>query len=482
MYLLARDGLSRAAATVAALLYLLAPYHLVDMLVRHALGEHLAFAWIPLAVWGVAGGVRRPGAARIAVGALAVAALPLTHNITALFALALLIAWAGLEAARARSRSGALRAAFGLGLGLALSAFFWLPAFAERGLVPARERLTSEFYRYALHFVAPRQLVVPSWGFGGSAEGVASDDMSFQIGLVHLALVLAAVFALALRLRAGRLRSDDDAGWLAIASLAVFAAATFMTTAASRAIWDAIPLLAYAQFPWRWLTLAALGASLAGGFAIDALLRGVRARALGAAAAILCAVLAYGGYAQPRFAVFDRERSELLPATDAEARTLLEQSTRYEDPAARATLATLVATGQSGANRHEYLPATVARLPTQPPVQHFEIVSGSGRLEKSETLGPNHERATILMESEGELGFQQFMFEGWRATIDGGPAQLRSEWSSGLIRVTVPAGRHTVEVAFTSTLLRDAANTLSAMGLVVLWLTLTPSACGRVPH
>jgi uncharacterized membrane protein len=154
MYLLARDAFSRPAATVAAVLYLFAPYHLVDMLVRHALGEHLAFVWIPLAIWGAAGTVSRPGALRFAIGALAVAALPLTHNLTALIALPVVIAWSSLAWARNRDRAGLARAAAATVLGLALSAFFWLPAIADLAGVSARERLTGEFFRYSLHWNA----------------------------------------------------------------------------------------------------------------------------------------------------------------------------------------------------------------------------------------------------------------------------------------------------------------------------------------
>ena len=271
MYLLARDALSRPAATVAAVLYLLAPYHLVDMLVRHALGEHLAFVWIPLALWGVAGTLGRPGALRFAVGALAVAALPLTHNLTALLALPVVIGWSALAWARTRDTAGLARAAAATALGLALSAFFWLPALADLAAVSARQRLTGEYFRFWLHFVEPGQLFYSPWGFGGSREGTLDDGMSFQIGLLHWALAGAAAAALAARFRRAGGLGRDEASWTALAALAVFAAAALMTTALSRPLWDAIPWLALAQFPWRFLTLAVFGASLASGFAIDAL-------------------------------------------------------------------------------------------------------------------------------------------------------------------------------------------------------------------
>jgi hypothetical protein len=483
LYLLARDALSRPAACAAAVLYLLAPYHLVDMLVRHALGEHLSFAWLPLAVWGVAGGVRHGGRLRFALGALAVGALPLTHNVTALVALPLVIAWSVFEAARARSAAGLARAAAAVLLGLALSAFFWLPALAELGQVPARERLTSGYYAFETHFVAPRQLWQPGWGFGGSVAG-EGDGLSFQIGLVHLALLALALAAIARGLRREGGRRLDTSAASTLAAFAVFAAAAWMTTAASRLVWAALPPLALLQFPWRFLAFAAFGASLAAGFAIDGLIPARRGafRGLAAAAAIASAVLAYAPYTQPRFAVYDRAHEEIVAAPYAEAQTLLHGAARYQDACGRATLAALVASGQGGASRHEYVPAAVNRLPTRVPAQRADLLAG-GRIERAETLAPNHERFTLAPGAGGELRFHQFYFPGWRATIDGETAPLTVEPASGLIRVALPAGARVVELEFGSTPLRRAAAAGSLVAVAALLLVAgAPLARARPPR
>jgi hypothetical protein len=469
MYLLARDSLSRPAASVAAVLYLLAPYHLVDMLVRHALGEHLAFVWLPLALWGVAGTALRPGALRFAVGALAVAALPLTHNLTALLALPVVIGWSALAWARTRDRAGLARAAGATLLGLALSAFFWLPALADLATVSARQRLTGEYFRFWLHFVEPGQLVYSPWGFGGSREGTLNDGMSFQIGLLHWTLSGAAALALAARfLRPGG-QERQEAGWTALAALAVFMAAAWMTTPLSRPLWDAIPGLALAQFPWRFLTLATFGASLASGFAIDAWAAPDRrlARPLAAGAAILVALLAYGSYAQPHFAVYDRERQDYLDASWPQARALLQDPVHYQNAAARADLTNLIETGQTGTSRHEYLPEGVTRLPSRVAASRAELL-GDGRIQSAQRIGPNHDRFSVALQADGELRFHQFLFPGWRAVVDGKPATLRAEPASGVILLAVPAGEHVVEIEFASTPLRRAAGALSAFALLAL--------------
>ena len=86
--------------------------------------------------------------------------------------------------ARAMQAGGGLvalvRVAAGGALGAMLSAFFWLPALAERyALSPERtQRVIGGPYTYFLHFVDPRQWLDPGWGFGSSVTGPA-DGMSF---------------------------------------------------------------------------------------------------------------------------------------------------------------------------------------------------------------------------------------------------------------------------------------------------------------
>src|ERR1044071_7923108 len=54
MYHLASTYLSSWAACLGSVFYMVAPYRLVDIFIRHALAEHCAFIWLPLIVWGMA--------------------------------------------------------------------------------------------------------------------------------------------------------------------------------------------------------------------------------------------------------------------------------------------------------------------------------------------------------------------------------------------------------------------------------------------
>ncbi len=458
MYLLARDFLSRAASVASGVLYLLAPYHLVDMNVRHALGEHVAFVWIPLAIWGCAGCVAKPGASRFLVGALAVAALPLTHNITAMLALPVVCAWCAFEAYRARSAKGLALSALVVTTGLCVSAFFWLPAFVEKDLVFARESLTEEFFQFGHHFVYTTQLVWSAWGFGGSRPGIADDRMSFQIGLVHWAGI-AATFAL-LHLTRKRWRADrSHTAWPVFAAATVFVAAAFMTTPASVHIWHNISLLAFVQFPWRFLTLAAFGSSLAAAYAIDAIpWRSPRAAWIVSFVAVAACVVAYGSWARPRAAMWHHGARYSVPVKIEDLGKL--DASEYDDMRPRLTLGRVVSSGDTGTSRDDYLPRTVNEKPTAP-ADALAWVLETGEEPAPVKLGPNRYRFDVSTVSASHLLFNQFAFPGWTARIDGEEAATLIDNRHGAIVVPVPEGRHEIEIEFASTPMRNAANRVS---------------------
>ena len=88
MYLFARLHLGRGPALVAAVVYVYLPYHLVDLYVRGAVAEFLAFVWLPLLLWSfhhliVGAGQKRFYWAGLAAWLLA--ALVVTHSLSALF-------------------------------------------------------------------------------------------------------------------------------------------------------------------------------------------------------------------------------------------------------------------------------------------------------------------------------------------------------------------------------------------------------------
>lgn len=128
--------------------------------------------------------------------------------------------------------------------GLLLSAYFLFPALLETSLTYAKEVASKT--HYSDHFLCGWQLwSAQSWSFGGSGVGCYADDMSFQIGKLHL--ILAAVGC-------GVAFSKKKLSAIPRFILVFGILSAFLTTYASSFIWKVLsPLIAVFQFPWRFL-------------------------------------------------------------------------------------------------------------------------------------------------------------------------------------------------------------------------------------
>ncbi len=277
MYGFVRSWLGRNAALVAGVAYMAIPYHLVDVYVRAALPESVALALLPLALWAFRSLSLRPTRAGILAAGIAYSALWWTHNLTAaiftpllgLYILALLWWRAGeddLPAAPVPARGRLARAArsalaplaAGL-LGLGLSAAFLLPAILETRYIN-QSQWFGAYYNPFQHFVYFFQLFQPAWGYGISLPGPAESEqgsLSYQLGAAIVVLALVSLAGASRRDRGHRRELWLLAGWAVLA--------VFLTLGLSAFAWRYIPLVPYAQFPWRYLLLAILPLSVLAG-------------------------------------------------------------------------------------------------------------------------------------------------------------------------------------------------------------------------
>ena len=261
MYVLGRRLFGRSAGLLAGLLYVYMPYHLVDVYVRCDLTESLAYVFLPLTVWAFGKLVESGGRRNIAWAATSYAGLILAHNGTALVFTPFLIVYILFLLFKvwrvegwAATANRALQTFAGAALGCGLSAFFLVPALLEQKFIVQEQWIQGSF-SYLKHFVFPGQLFSPLWGFGYAGEGLA-DDMSFQLGLIP---VIFSVLAVTLGWNVSRRRGDRN--FLILASAVVI----FFMLPTSAALWEAVPMAALVQFPWRLLIVTSVSLALLGG-------------------------------------------------------------------------------------------------------------------------------------------------------------------------------------------------------------------------
>jgi hypothetical protein len=457
MWLWAGDLFGRRAGLVAAAAWVCAPYTLYNLLHRGAYAEHLALSLAPLLFWLAHRAVAR-GQLRYAAGlAAGTAALLLSHNITALILAPLLAGYAALasrlarrsaeedEPAQPQPRWPALaRAWLPIAAGLGLTAFFWLPALAERDLVQIEKTYLPAVFDYRNHFIALSEVLsLPQ----PVESGLVDSSVPRSLSLPALALATVGIAAAAAARRPGRASNR-----MVVAAAAALALSAGMALAPSQPGWDAIPVLRFVQFPWRWLGLASLFTALLAGAGFAAIDRRLARRPAWAAVALAAAlgVLALVGFAWQFAEYHPRDLGTSMADVSA-----------YER-----------AWSAPGLSAGEYLPKAVLALPSTDATSHFDPA----------TLPPDAELAAggcgllscDLALRSGEpftLSFNVFDFPGWSVQVDGAPAASAASAPHGLLSVAIPAGEHRVTASFGSTPVRDAGTAISiltlAAGLVV---------------
>jgi hypothetical protein len=465
----------RAQAWLAAAAYTVAPFHLVNVYVRgDSLSEFYAFVFYPLILWAVDGVVERPSSRSVALLGLAYGGLILTHNISALifspFVLLYMVIrdwglgigdWRIRHATRNTQHASRitnspfphstfyiLHSTAGLFLGLLISAWFWLPALGEAPLVQL-DAQTTGYFNYAEHFRST-DLVEPSLGFDYSTE---PPHTPFAMGLAQALVTLVGVVAMLVTWKRGLTR-------LRVFTLAGLTVSTLMMTPLSKPLWDTLPLLPLVQFPWRFLSVQALFASLAASFLVYAggVERGQTSQnwiAAGVALALAASTLL-------------TLRPDYLPIRADEIAP--ERIHAYE--AFTTNVGTTI--------RAEYLPRTTIPRPyTGPalidPAAPPRAIPVRGDAEAAQIARePVSQSWSVHAADDAALAFPTLHFAGWQASLDGQRVEARAAADLGTIEVDVPKGEHVLTLWLDRTPLRTGAELISlaaallTIGMLVL--------------
>jgi hypothetical protein len=436
MYLWARDVLGRRGAVLASAAYVFATFRFRELYFVGGYSQFLAFGLFPLVLYFYHRLAMRPTRGCFVGAVLSLAALVMSHNISAMLFAPVFGAYA-LGMAVAYRRTGAWRRlAVAAALALAVSAIFWLPAMGEMADIRTQV-LTQGHWDVRVHFLRAWEYVARSPLLDDRA---ANPTLPFNFGWLHLALAGLGVLTL--------LRPPARPHWRfhIVFSLAVVLLSAFMMLPPSYPVWRVVPFIKYAEYPWRLFGIAFLGSSLLAGSSLAWLERRPRLQLAAGTAAVVGLIVATAGYQFPRpfLQVGETPRDYLA----------------YEEA--------FRAVGTTAGN--EFLPPSVQELPAEPAIGPdlvrralVEPVSGARALVLSETA--NLLRLRVTAPQASDVTISQFYFPGWRGWVDGRPVALRPAPGSGLITVAMPAGEHELLLRFGDTPLRRAGAILSILGL-----------------
>ncbi len=299
-----------------------------------------------------------------------------------------------------------LKTFYGFALGLLISIYFWLPAIVESGLMKY-----DTVFNFIDHFPTLKQLVTPYFGYGASVPG-PYDGMSFFLGAVNIVLIVSALVLVK--------KLTKVSVW----ALGMIAVSIFMMNFRSTFLWQNLPLIPYFQFPWRFLSLTTFATSIL----VIIFDKFKYAKQVGIA--LIVGVIALN------FSFF--KPHDFLGRTDEY------YINRY--------IPSPIASSEYLKTGEEYLrlPKATEKRPTE--------VSPDKKL--SSTFEVNSETPKIL-------DYYKYYFPGWEVKIDGKRVEAYAGKPYGQIEFKVPAGKHTVNIAFKESPFRMILDILSLLSLFV---------------
>ncbi|MBK6430299.1 hypothetical protein [Candidatus Amarolinea dominans] len=516
MFLLVRRWWGDAAGLIAGLLYTYAPYHLVNIYVRAALAEFWAMVWFPWILLAWERLLEKPGdRRRLALAALSLAALFISHTVAMLFFTPWLVAYLlyrlllplarrrlaylpwrraaagerlksrlvgvppgvhlrGRDAGSTRRVNPAARRdawrsdlravvraaqsllAAGL-LAVGLAAIFLFPLLAEQRYIGQAVWVRNS-YQVETNLIYFHQLFSTSWGFGYSVAG-PDDGMSFQLGLAPLLLAVGGV-GYSVR------RRGQHRGLLAFFLLTTVIIAGMMLVPAA-AVWQWLPLGDLIQFPWRLLTLTALALAIMGGASVQilAVAIGDERRDVDHASAAetnrrpavfvlaLFIIIASAAFLQPQWTP--------ITARDESPLAIMDFEMEHPD---------MIGVMQGTQQPFEETPLLAQYLAGEP-LQKAAIIEGAGTVTML-AHGARSGRLRVDAATPVQLVYYTYNFPGWTLTANGRPLEIITRPPYGLIGFELPAGTHLVTLRMGTTPARRAGDIVSGLSLLIVVLLL----------
>ena len=418
MYLWLKNFLDKYAAFFGAILYMFAPYRFVDLYVRGAIGEHIAFIFPPLLLYFLLklSQDSKNKLFYIAGVSLSFSFLILSHNAISLMFIPFIALYIIYLFYLKKNKKFLFLCFLSILLGLGLSFFFWFPAFFE-GKYTLRDIVTEG--EYIKRFASPISLIFGKWSFGGS--GI----FSTQIGIIHLIIALISPVVL-LKL----FKEKSKLLLFFVLTLFYFLFSSFLLLKESNIIYQSITTLQKLQFPWRFLSTVVFSSAILGAFSIYILNKRYQKMVL-----LLLVLLTLGlsfpywktnGYFQKG----DKFFSNIYKGTTDTGESSPIWSIRFMEKSAKATI---------------------------------EVISGEASFEKLQRKSTYHSYQVNVLSETARVRENTLYFPNWIVLVDGKETliEFQDPANRGIITFYLSKGTHRVDLTFKNTKLRNFANFIS---------------------
>ena len=422
---------SNLAATVSAILYVYAPYRSVDVWVRGALPESLSFVFFPLILLFFNKYVIEEKRRHLLIFSLVLALLVITHNLSFFMFLPFLAVWSIYFLTIKKKWSLLKNFVLVSFLTLGLAAFYLLPVIFEGKLVNLG-KTTQDYYNFRAHFTTLNQLLISRiWGYGASQFG-PDDKLSFSAGHLQWILSLLLLVFIAITRKVKKY-------FLVILFIAFGWFALFLTHGRSLPIWNIAKSVSFIQFPWRFLTMAALFFAIAEGSVILFF----KNRILRIFVATVIIALTIG----LNFSYF---REDLwFNISDKEQFS----GARWQEQIASAV--------------NDFWPKYAEVVPNSQAPEIPVFLEGNGKVISFDKKSHSAAADVIVSTETAIVQFPIVYFDGW-GSVDKRISKIYPSGNFGQITASIPQGEHLVSLRLTNTPIRALGNFLSLISVVIL--------------
>lgn len=417
------------AGILSSIVYTYAPYRALDIWVRGALPESVAFVIFPIIILLINNIFSHKNLRDILLLSFFLSLLLLTHNLSFLMFLPFLVIWLAFLVFTTKKWKLIFPILCSFVFSGMLSAFYLLPVIFESRFVNL-DLTTKGYFDFRGHFTTVYQLFVSRfWGYGASLFGPV-DDISLSVGQIQWILPVIVLLGFLLKKKDWKkLIVLIFIGWFAL----------FMSHNKSTVIWEKLQFLSYIQFPWRWLSIATFSFAICSGG--SATLLNNRYKKIVVSGVILLTI----------FFNLQFFKEDIWYKIDDSEQF---KGKRWEE--------------QTSASLTDYWPVSARDLPIDSAPTTPVVLEGEGRGSLEAKSSKNYVYSVELESEKGKVQFPVAFFPGWKGKVDDKEIEVYPEGKYGLITTDLSKGNHLVFLNFTDTPIRISGNIISLVSIIAL--------------
>ena len=433
MFYWLKNKVTEKYAFLGSVFYLFAPYHLVDMHFRAAVGEMTAFVFLPLSFFFIDKIIEKGSFLWIFLTGISIALLILSHPAIALVGFFGIISYCILLLSTSR-KNIILKVLAGILTGLLFSAFYWLPANLEAKYV------YQQIGELVLKYQSLSELLYSKWRQGLLFQGPMGEQ-SYLLGYSHWIVIFLSFYLIFIK------RNKDK--FLIFFSI-ITTILIFLTLDIGKFVWNYLPILKKMLITSRLLVIIAFTSSAVAAFTAKSI---------------------------------KKEKLFYFLIIIAIGSTILNWGNRknIQDKKDQQIVYSMTAKDEGAYNA---IPVTrpLDMLWLDPvPKTHIEAINGKLDI-LSETRTTIKHRYTVNTESDGLVKENTYYFPGWKLKINGKETDIIFDNKNfpGIIVFNTRAGINQIDLTFEDTGIRKFSVFISLLSLLISGLFLFLNSFKRI--